>query len=228
MKQGSLGIALLFLSGAVHAVNPVQGWYAGINIGASYVPTVNFKGTSPVTLQTVNGKLTYDVLGQIGGQAGYRCDHYRVEGQFFYNNNPYNSLEIGNYAILSPSTSTAFRLEGSTDTGAVLVNGFYDFLPTDTTSSTVPYVGLGVGYAYVADNIKFYYNETQLDAATTRKHVSSLAGQAIIGASFFMDDFTVFGLDLRYFTATAKTELLQTRPQIISVNVTFNGAFNLA
>ena len=167
-------------------------------------------------------------MGAIGGQLGYRCGKYRFEGQYFYNNNPYKSLELGNITIFAPSSSPDFRIEGSTDSGFGMFNGFYDFLPNDPRSNLVPYLGVGVGYAYVSNNLTVYYNDVNLYAAHVKEATSSAAGQGIVGMSYFLDDFASFALDFRYLTTTAKTKLLDSRLQVYSLNLSFNGAFNLA
>ncbi|HBI21924.1 MAG TPA: hypothetical protein DDY37_04980, partial [Legionella sp.] len=228
-------VALLLANGSSYALNPVQGWYGGVLIGVNYTPSSNFSRertfpfistTEPYTKQAplrasfASNHLEYSTMGAVGGQLGYRCGKYRLEGQFLYNNSPYRSLrgtvtgpegQQTSFSIYAPSTSTGFRIEGSTDSGLGMLNGFYDFLPSDPRSNVAPYIGLGVGYAYFSNNLRVYYNEVNIDAARVKESISSPAGQAILGVSYFLDDFASFALDVRYFTSTAKSTFMDSR-----------------
>ena len=222
-------LALLLTNGTAFALHPVQGWYGGILLGANYTPSTNFTLATPIEGLAARGALNYGLMGEIGGQFGYRFSKYRLEGQFFYNNSPYKSLELNGVTIFAPSiNTTGYRVEGSTDTGAVMFNGYYDFFGNDTSKSLIPYLGLGVGYAYASNNFKLYYQEIAIDAAQIKAHTTSPAGQVILGASYFLDDFTFFSLDGRYFTTASKSNLLDARVQVYSLNLSFNGAFNIA
>ena len=237
-------LALLLANGTTYAFNPVQGWYGGVLIGINYTPSSNFSRVKTVELTNVTTPFTfmsssnmeYGTMGALGGQFGYRSGKYRLEGQFLYNNSPYRSMGVtttrpngdqNTFSIYAPSTSTEFRLEGSTDSGLGMVNGFYDFLPDDPRSNVAPYIGLGVGYTYFSNNLRVYYNEVNLDAARVKEAITSPAGQAILGMSYFVDDFASFAVDVRYFTSTAKSKFLDSRLQVYTVNLAFNGAFNL-
>lgn len=232
--------SLLLINAQAFALNPVQGWYAGLILGVSYpqettvVPTTSF--VTPVgTIAPQNASLSYGVMGGVGGQIGYRCEHFRVEGEALYNNNPYDILTIGDYVIKSPSTSSTLRMQGATNSGFFLINGFYDlYTPNqDNVSQVVPYIGLGAGYSYVQNNITLYYNDTELYRTNLKATFSRPAGQAIVGISYFMDDFTTFGLDFRYLQTTSITN--NNRPRIngfdtslklYSINLLFNGSFD--
>ena len=229
-------IALMLANTSVFALNPVQGWYGGLILGVSMQPTNTFTFVTPIsTLEPKTASLTRSILGDVGGQIGYRCNHFRVEGELLYNNNPYDTLTVGNVVINSPSTSSGLRVQGDTNTGAFMANGFYDiYTPNqDNLSQVVPYVGVGVGYAYVQNSIQFYNNEVLVPNGSIKKSYSGPAGQIILGTSYFMDDFTTFGLDVRYFTTGIKSKTsplglntFDTKTQLISVNLSFNGAFD--
>lgn len=222
-------LALLTMNSMAYALHPVQGWYGGIMLGFNYTPSTNFTLPTPTPPLIAEGALNYGTMGQIGGEFGYRCGKYRFEGNYFYNNSPYKSLEVNGSTIFAPSiNTTGYRIEGSTDTGAVMFNGFYDFFSSDLSSNLVPYLGGGIGYAYASNNFKIYNQEIVYDQASLKAHTTSPAGQAIVGASYFLDDFTFFGLDFRYFTTSANSKLLDARVQVYSLNLSFNGAFNIA
>ena len=248
MKKKIGLIALLLANNAVFAVNPVQGLYGGIILGINYTPNTNYvfpanvapadiqlsqPGVSPVTTLTIPSPsltLKYSTMGQIGGQLGYRCGKYRGEGQFVFNNSPYSSIQSGNLQV-SSNHSSSYTFVGSTNTVYGMLNGFYDFLPSDPNSNFAPYVGVGIGYAAVQNTLNLGLWSVQTGTNVRNINITettySMAGQAIIGASYFLDDFTAFGLDLRYLTTSAKSNILDARLQVLTLNVTFNGAFNL-
>jgi hypothetical protein len=237
-----VSLAALFMTQSVsYALNPVQGWYGGVLIGANYTPSINFTLPNEVinAANSMNyklpqfgtdGTLNYGIMGEIGGQLGYRCGKYRLEAQYFYNNSPLHSLQLGAFTLYQASTSytTDSYVNGSTDSGFVMLNGFYDFLPSDPSSNFAPYVGLGAGYSYNSNNLKFFLfnNNTELfDTFQVREHMTSPAGQAILGVTYFLDDFASFGLDVRYLTTSKKDEALKARVQFYTINLSFNGAF---
>jgi opacity protein-like surface antigen len=235
LNKIKLGLALSSLvSMPIYALNPVQGWYAGVILGASYMPAITIE--VPVTTKTAlatygintaktSASISHNVLGNIGGQVGYRCNNFRLEIEGLYNNNPLDVLRIGSYRVESPSTSATLRLNGETAVGAGLVNGYYDFFSPDGSSNIVPYVGVGAGYAYVRSQIEFYYNNVLISNELSNSN-SSIVGQGIIGVSYFLDDFTAMAVDFRYFTSAKTSPIINTRLTYYAVNATFNGAFD--
>ena len=127
-------------------------------------------------------------------------------------------------------------MTGQTNTGAILVNGFFDlYTPSDDNVTNIaPYIGLGIGYSYVQNNLTFQYNQTYLANGEFVQSYYALAGQAIVGVNYFMDDFTTIGLDFRAFSTTNQQHSnkylpisVDTQAQIYSINLVFNGAFEL-
>lgn len=211
---------------SIYAINPVQALYGGISLGGSYMPSSSFTVKNPITNLTLPGKLTRSVLGNFTADLGYRIHHYRVEGELFINSNPYQSLAIGGYTInKNSSSSTTLALGGQTTIGAFLANGFYDFYSTEEGCNVAPYVGIGIGYAYVMNSINFYYNNIKIPNSTFTYNTGAPAAQGIIGLSYFLDNFATVGIDFRYF-ATSKISKLDTTPQVASINLTVNGAFD--
>ena len=240
MKRLGL-LALLLTNASAYAVNPVQGWYGGILLGINHTANTHFNfpttftvppelsGKLPAIPTDVPVNLDYSTMGQLAGQVGYRCGKYRVEGQLGYNNSPYSSLKINNQTLFAPSTSPYYSFVGSTDTVSGMINGYYDFLPSEPDSNFAPFVGIGLGYAYTTNviDLDFWYNNTDIRDIRISRTTTSPAAQAMIGASYFLDDFTAFALDLRYFTTTTKSSVMDARVEVLSLNLTFNGAFNL-
>lgn len=251
MKRLGL-LALLIANSSAHATDFAQGLYAGILLGASYSPStwyfmpaeqVDNLNTlhdlvlpdSPLTLDGI-GKVSHGYLGQIAGQVGYRfCGKYRVEGQIAYNNTPINSLTFGDLT-LDGKTHEYYNFKGNIDTLIGMVNGYYDFMPSDPRSYVAPYVGIGIGYISSsslidingwARNPNVPLGGEQIFSAHIKDKLTSPAGQIILGTNIFLDDFSSFGLDIRYLTSATASTATDARLQIYSLNLTFNGAFNL-
>lgn len=241
MKRLGL-LALLLVNSSVYSLNIVQGWYGGITIGLNYTPSTDFTfpatfdGTAYLPAETVDLPITlkYSTMGQLGGQVGYRCGHFRGEVLVGFNNSPYGSLNFGNVLSVSDSSSQYYTFVGATNTGFAMFNAFYDVLPVDSESNMVPFIGAGIGYAYTQNTLTmdFWSDDGgtvagyEVATLSLNDHVTSPAGEAMIGVSYFLDDLTTFGLDLRYFTTQKKSTITDARVQYLSVNVTFNGAFN--
>ena len=250
-------IGLSFINQAA-AINPVSGWYGGVFLGPSYAPNSDFTLSIPNYLSPQKGTLSYSVLGNVGGEVVYRfCDRYRLEGELFYNNAPYSEITFSSltpanqaqilsvfprvtfpnngFSIQSSTTASGLTMQGQTNTVAFMLNGYYDFLShsQDNYSNIAPYVGVGVGYVYVQNNINYYVDGTQLDRFQITNAFETAAAQAIVGSSYFLDDFTTLSLDARYFSS-AKTSQTGNfgfntfidRDTFYSVNIVFNGAFD--
>lgn len=244
-KQFFILLFILILH-PTYALNPQPGWYAGLIVGANYVENVPFNYVDR-SGQLKPGQLGHDIMASIGGQVGYRwCDNFRFEFEGIYNNSPYSYLRLNDVTIHSPDTSTGLRLKGQSQSGVGTFNIFYDLFG-DYSSNAVPYVGLGIGYAYIVGQIEFYYNDVLLSdqfADVTGTNVerpfshskSGLAGQAIAGISYYLDDFSYFALDGRYLVSEKQTLLNQqvrrtsnvvdAQYQLWTINLVFNGAFD--
>ena len=247
MKSLKLGLlTLLLCSSAAYSLNPIPGLYAGLIVGGSKAPDINFNVITPIQDLSGQGQdlsgqgvITYSVLGNIGGQVGYRINQLRVEGGFIYNNNSYSHMEVGGInipnsnSLQTSSTSNPFTFSGYTNTYAVMFNGIYDVYIPNYTDNVVPYVGLGVGYEHVENNLIIYNNGATTPNSVISRYTNNFAGQAIVGLSYFVTDYTSWSLDFRYLSALRSTEdttfnSFQSRPQLYSVNLLVNLAFNLA
>ena len=188
---------------------------------------------------TLNGRdfqLNYATFGQIGGQIGYRYQSFRVEGQFFYNTSPYRKLKYTGPLIdldIAANSDQGFYIGGETTTAAGMLNIYYDLmqLPIKLMDIT-PFVGVGGGYANVNNNLQLYIQGNALNNNAIAPSGSHFAGQLMTGLLYFIDEFSTIGLDYRYFTTAAQTVSISAgettfRNQIQSVNLTYNGSFNL-
>lgn len=288
MRKNFLKLAacstLLLVNIKANAVTPRNDWYAGIFLGPSATAASSFDFGQPINFEGPNvqvsassGRITYSVLGGIGGQIGYRfCNRHRIEGEFYYNNNPIRQLQLYDYTLSNTyfsslnesvylkefnnltNTSDA-HIQGDTNTGAFMLNFIYDFFTANSNgdgyNKVVPFLGVGIGYAYVQNAMQIYRGTTvdpANDPYPNREVFDVLqqrfiyAGQAMGGISYFIDDFTWIGIDVRYFTtgsSTARSRYTYTNPtstttvssnatlfsnktQILSANLSFSGTLN--
>jgi opacity protein-like surface antigen len=249
---------LILTASTLYAFNPKEGWYAGLIVGANYAKNVPF--TYDVTISRLtrsstverSGQLGHDIMVTVGGQMGYRlCDNFRLEFEAVYNSSPYSYLRFENVTFHDLSSSSGYRMNGATQSGVATFNAFYDFFG-DYSSKAVPYLGLGVGYAYIANKLKFFHNDVQIQPSARVQNFlqenfgvtldnrsrSGLAGQAIVGISYYLDDYAYFALDGRYMVSQEQTILeRQTRRTsnqfdvkytLYTVNLLFNSAFDCA
>lgn len=237
----------LLLSSTSYALDPVQGFYGGVFIGGNYTSPITFNLTNQTTHAVfANGQLAYSMYGNGGGELGYRMNQFRVETELFYNNSPYSSITINGHRFKTKKSGSGFRYKGQTSTGAVMINGFFDAFFVGEDSDVVPYIGLGLGYARIQNSIKFYCNNVNVGTSTLvlnkdrscalisnpngpdsnlKATASAGAAQAILGISYYMDDYTTFSLDVRQF-ATRNINTFNSKVQFTTLNLGFNGAFD--
>jgi hypothetical protein len=215
----------LLLMGNAHAIDPVPGIYAGATLGVSYAPNITYTFTNPLSLTTGDAVITHSILGNVGVQLGYRfLRHFRVEGQLFVNDNPYKSIKVNNTVTITGGLSNLYRIKGQTITTALFANAFYDFLSTADGCNIAPYVGGGIGYGYIKNSLKLYYNNAPISSTVSSTGNTPIA-QGIIGLGYFMDSFTIVGLDLRLMEGRDIAPI-QSNPKIFTVNLTLNGMFD--
>lgn len=237
------------------ALNPIPGVYGGVIVGGSGQLGINAPFVSPLNGLLIDSNtdlgeriqalslsgnnltdtLSYSILGLIGGQLGYRWHQTRLEAEVFYNSAPFSSLRISNginkVTISSNDTSRDY-ISGSTGTLAVMLNAYYDLLPPDYYDSNfAPFLGIGGGYASINNTMQFYKDGSELQFWNIDETRSAVGGQIMAGVLYFLDDFSNFGIDVRFFSTTNISSTVENIPytynvQIFSVNLTFNGAFN--
>lgn len=262
MKRILLNLALIGTQTLTYAHTPVPGVYMGAMLGVSSAPSVNQAYTipSPITTDTIIGyterrlpileqpiystinpgiypaSIDYSWFGLISGSLGYRWENYRIEAQFFYNTNPYNAFNFtyqGTNYYVSANNSAGNYIQGQTNTSAGMFNLYYDFLPGGNVNSYfAPFLGVGGGIASVQNQIQVYlYNQETYNPPNYTRN--SLGGQLMAGTLFFIDNFSFFSLDFRYFTTTKYTQNLSdsgtvtAQNQILSVNLSFNSSLSM-
>ena len=228
-KLAYLCAGVLFTQG-LSALNVEEGLYAGVLLGASWAPAIQ--------LNTIPSfQLNYDIMGQVAGQLGYRWDKVRAEAEFFYNSNTYSNVVFDGVTYSSRKTTENFYT-GQTNIMFGMINLYYDLLPPpDTDSSFAPFVGIGAGYGSIQNTLAITFNSEQITPSNLANSHTSYGGQVIGGFLGFLDDFSYFMFDVRYFTTpnytqnitfrNGNTQQISYKNEIVSVNLTFNGALDL-
>ncbi len=220
-----LSIVAMFISSSLFAANPRPGWYAGVVLGGAYAPAVDYLFLRPNGTKTTNlGNMSFKGMGGGGGQLGYKWFPLRVEIELLFLYNPYDKLTSGP-ATYTTSTKNYLRFSGNTSTFVGFFNSYYDFYTPGCNSDWAPYIGAGVGYAYVSNSIKWYRDNTDVTSAKISAHQSMPAAQGILGAAYFLDDYTSFALDYRYVTTAGVKMFNNQQLTDHTINITFNGSF---
>lgn len=222
LQAGILSTTAL-VSTVVGATNPVYGPYFAFLAGIAYLPPSNYTGFN-VIFPGITKKLDYKVAFSSGLQLGYKIRNLRLEMEGNYINAGASKLQAGNIVIQNRN-SDLLVLKGSNSLVGGFVNLIYEFYSPYSTWDFYPYLGFGAGYTRVRNNLKISTANIILDHDGVSQSVA--AGQGIIGAGYYMDDFTTFGLDYRYM-ATGKLNILNDRKlNIHTVNFVLNFAFGV-
>ncbi len=240
-------LSSLLVSPTVFALNnPIQGFYAGIMAGISHGPSNN--GVIFEEDRTrFTGTVTYSSVGGGGGaMLGYKLSHFRLEGEILYNRISTGPLEVdpGGCTLESPNVLTpsgfcppapagafdrfqakALGYSGSSAVTYGIGNLYYDFFTPNSNTNVVPYIGLGVGMAQIR-NFSDFINTNNLNSHGSNVTFTTSVAQGILGLSYFMDDFTWAGMDLRYITTKSLPEMGDRRYGLTSLNFTINFAFD--
>ncbi len=231
--------ALFLANSAIYAAEPTQGWYAGFFGGVNYTPSLNFNFYTP-NFNLINGgnsnlflpnglnqgRLQYqDIGGNAGFQIGFRCNYFRFEGEFLYNYSGYDKLRINGRTLPRSGRFNNFSMKGNTTLAGGLANAYYEFYEDGTDPTWVPYVGLGLGYTYMQNQLKYYYNDYNLNQYHNKISNSYAIGQAIVGINYFYSDDAAVGLDFRYAT-TGTLKHSNERFAVVALNVVFNYSFD--
>jgi len=230
-------VSSLVLSNSVFALNPVLGFYGGL-LGQVSRGNTNTDFTFISDGVTYSGKLKYNPVGGGGGfDLGYKIHNFRIEGEILYNFNNYDQLNINGCNILSPTVDTptgtcpaefvdaGLGFNGTTSVIFGMINAYYDIFTSDSESTFVPYIGFGIGKARVSNVDKFYSTAIGIEESHTRTRNAS-AAQVILGASYYMDDYTWASIDYRYLSTNTINDFNNKRYGLNTLNFGVNFAFS--
>lgn len=168
----TIAAGLLGLSSATYAADAGSGPYAGFGLG--FTDTQNTDVTDTTDRKVKFGR---DPMGAIFG--GYRYGSgWRAEGEL--------SRRAADVDSVSGTSAS-----GDLESTSLMLNGLRDF---DFDSPFSPYLGLGIGLSRVE-----FDNVSPFGATTLDDEDWALAGQAIAGVSYALNEnLDLFG-DYRYF-----------------------------
>lgn len=173
--------AALLASASAFAATPIDGWYAGVSGGYTWMP--NNLSTTRHALSWHNAR--YDSGYHAGGSIGYKSNPMRYEVQYTYINADVDRFYINN--ILQ----TGVRGETSASLG--MANIYYDF--PNLLSCLQPFVGAGLGYGWVDGRFE---SRTPFGLTYLKAQNSVFAYQATAGITYNFSENYALNLAYRY------------------------------
>ena len=157
------------------------GWYIGGGAGATFEQDQKARNSANAD------KVKFDPGYNMNLSGGYAWENgLRAEGELWHSSNNVNRVQ----------NSGQGSSNGNLQTSALFANGFYDF---HTGTMFTPYIGAGVGIAYVdANGIGTLSNGSRLDDQRF-----TLAYQGIAGVAAQLDRNWSVTADYRYVGTTA-------------------------
>ncbi|HEY1722562.1 MAG TPA: OmpA family protein [Magnetospirillaceae bacterium] len=164
-----------------------DGWYFSAGAGANFVPDLKLRDTNP----TYNGKVESNTGIGITAAGGYAFGPVRVEGELGWRDN-------GLDKAANPGGTVS--ASGDLQPWTLMANGYYDFA---TGTSWTPYLGAGVGMAYLDGNVQ--------EAGTTVSELgrAGFAYQGMAGVAYKVSDALSLKGEYRYL-ATEQIEVPNT------------------
>ncbi len=196
-----LPISLLCASSITVAATPMSGPYMR-----------GFGGFAFTTSNTVNinnfNNTSYKSGYAFGGQIGYKSGPIRYEFEGTYTHNKLDSFSLAGVKQTNVS--------GSTHSGAVLLNLYYDF--EDLNMALAPYIGVGFGYAVV----KNILNSSAPTIAAFNQQDSLFAYKAQVGVNYNFSENIGTDLGYQYFsTKNSKTFNQRFQTHLVNMGITY-------
>ena len=191
MKRIIIAASLLTMISA-NAATPIDGWYTSAFGGYAYLP-----GNLDVVKQGIKYDRTNFQSGfDAGLNLGYKSNPMRYEGELSYLKANINNFNVNNALQFNPS--------GYSNAILGLANVYYDF--TGITESLQPFLGAGIGYAWVQDKLNGTgpFSPTHFDASN-----SAFAYQATGGLTYNFAENYALSLGYRYIGTTHVADLGQ-------------------
>jgi len=127
--------AALIASSASFAATPVQGWYASVFGGYSYLP----ENVDLFRYGVNRNNSAYDSGYHAGVRVGFQSNPLRYEAEYTYINANLKKFTIDNVYQLG--------VNGSNTANLGMANVYYDF--PDMVPAISPFLGIGLGYGWV-------------------------------------------------------------------------------
>jgi outer membrane protein OmpA-like peptidoglycan-associated protein/opacity protein-like surface antigen len=176
----ALTLAAVLMAPGVSQAYPKQGWYAGLGAG------VGFQESTDATAAATTDNVKFNPGFVVSGSTGFGFENQlRPEFEVAYRKSTVDS-------VTGPGAGGG---SGNINSIAFMGNLFYDF---DTRSGLTPYLGVGIGGAFVgADGIGSVFTGDAIEGSPFQ-----LAYQGIAGFSYELSERVEATLDYRYFRTT--------------------------
>lgn len=205
MKLALFSAAIL-ATGLTNAATPIDGWYASVFGGYTYLPG----NVNKTTLGLTRTDAGYDAGYNAGGSLGYKSNPMRYEGQLTY----------------LKANLDKFQINGVQQTGVTgynnaffaLANVYYDFhniLP----AGIQPFLGLGIGYGW----LNAHLNSTGPSGITLyQTNGSVFAYQGSAGLTYNFSETYALNIAYRYIGTDKFDNLGQSfQAHLASAGVTY-------
>lgn len=210
MKFISFSAAFL-ASSITMAAAPIQGWYSSVFGGATWLfDTLN---TEKYGYSFTNAQYHWGY--HAGARFGYQSNPLRYELEYTYSKAILKSFDINGISLSNTS--------GNSNGNFFMANVYYDF--PDMVPAVAPFLGLGIGYAYVKSSI---YIDNPFARASFNASDSAFAYQGTAGFTYNFTENYAINVAYRY-TATTQLPTLGKAYQVnfgsVGVIYRFDGDF---
>ena len=194
---GACAVAVLAGQPQSAEAQSAPGIYVGVMGGGNYVEPRDVEWDVPGggggfiggLLGAIDQGVNYEWGWAAGGTIGYRVgDGLRAEIEGVYRANEHDEWSIFGFDV---------PLDGDITAISGMVNVLYDI---DFGSSVVPYVGVGVGAAYVETDVDVAPGFFGPGAVNFKDDAWALAYQGIVGVNLRLDENIDLFADYRYFS----------------------------
>jgi opacity protein-like surface antigen len=179
--------ATLLATGIASAATPVDGWYTSVFGGYTFVPV----NVSTIYFGNFIDNASFNGGYNVGGRVGYKSNPLRYEAEYTFLQANAKSFKINHIEQTG--------ITGYSSANLIMANIYYD--TPEMLPSISPYLGMGIGYAYIQDALTStgplgvtYFNMTN----------SSFAYQGTVGLTYNFAENYAISLAYRY-VATSTT-----------------------
>lgn len=204
MRTALLSAALLTSSAAFSAI-PVDGWYASVFGGYSYLPD----NVSTAKYGLFYSDASYTSGFNAGGRIGYKSSPLRYEAELSYIEADTRKFDVN----FVPQNGVS----GEAVATALMANVYYDF--PEIVPAIEPYLGAGLGYAWVETTLK---SSGPFGPNRFKDSNNVFAYQATAGLTYnFAENYSV-DAGYRYFATQRVSAFNKTfQAHLASVGVTY-------
>jgi len=192
--------AAFLASGLAAAATPIDGLYASVFGGYSYLPDNVSKYHYGTKFDRAEFKSGYNV----GGRFGYQSHPLRYEGEFTYTQADVKSFHTTRrFSPFFTGRKRHRRVGGDTSAALGMANVYYDF--PDMVPCISPFVGVGVGYGWIETSLN--HRELFINRQHFKGSGSAFAYQGTAGFTFNFSENYALNLAYRYVGSTRVSDL---------------------